>query len=74
MPRLRYCGRDEDGEPVWKDLHEVPPEKNRSHAFYKKPTEAMSFREKILDGYKQQEDRGRFKSAYSPNHIKRLWA
>lgn len=73
MPRLRYCGRDEDGEPVWKDLHEVPPDKQRSHNFYRKPYEAMDFEEKVYDGYRQEEQKPGFRSAFSKAEIKRLY-
>ena len=73
MPRLRYCGRDEDGEPIWKDPSEVPPSKERGHAYYRKPYHAMDFEEKVFDGYRQEEQKPGFRSAYSKADIKQTY-
>lgn len=70
MPRLRYLGRDEEGEPIWVDPADAPPLRVRKGLG--KPHYEMSQAEQVMHGYKQLEEKG-WKSAYSKQDILRTW-
>lgn len=71
MPKLRYMGRDADGEPIWEEGSHRMTEPGQ--AFFRKPREAMSFDEQVFDGYRKKELAGNFRSSYTKNDIKRTY-
>lgn len=70
MPRLRYLGRDEEGEPMWVDPSDAPPLTHRKGLG--KPMNEMSQAEAVLHGYKNLEEKG-WKSAFTKKEILRTW-
>lgn len=65
MPRLRYLGRDEEGEPLWSETKSAP-QTRRFESHHKTQAEC------VLHGYKQLEDKG-WRSAYSKQDILKTW-
>ncbi len=79
MSRIRYIGRDKDGEPVWVPIDEAPPTAMRvsrrlpRRDLKQKDVEGMTPKQQVMRGYQQLEERGG-RSVYSAKEIKRIWA
>jgi len=69
MPRLRYLGRDEEGDPIWVEPREATHLTPRHDG---KPQSEMTQSEAVLHGYKNLENKG-WRSAFSKQEILRTW-
>lgn len=64
MPKLRYMGRDKDGNPIWAENNERRP----SHWEDEDTPTAV----KVWRGYRDREDKGG-RTIFKPDAIKRIW-
>jgi len=69
MPRLRYCGRDDNGDPIWREHGAVEP---KNMGFSRMQYEDMTPKQKAFEGFKSQESRG-WRSAYTKAQVKQIW-
>ena len=71
MTKLRYLGRDEEGEPLW-SMAATAIGSNKHNGRSRWQQEDMSFKDKVKEGFAKSEAKG-WAQAYSKQAVKKIW-
>lgn len=72
MPKLRYHGRDKDGNPIWREPS--PDDRTTTRRMSAWEVEDEPINRAVLRGYRDAELRGKFNSGFRAHRIKEIWA